>query len=364
MKIVYFIDHLRADGSPFVLNQLVEGLGKRGHQQTVFCLNDSWDEVNVRKLQNQNAQVKIIGKFALISGFGLLRVWRSLQKLQADAVVTMLFASDIIGRWISRLAHVPRIVTSIQTHDVYYSTLQRWLVRRSMPCADVVLLNSQHIAEFAIREEGATSDKLQVIHNSIRYGDYQVEADKEALHKELNIPSSGFILGSLGRLTPQKGYDVLINALAAIPWQDLHVVIAGTGEQKDALLSLASHQRVGDRVHLVGYRRDVPYFLKAIDLYVHPSRYEGMPIAVLEAMAAGCPIVASGVDGIRELIEDGVHGWLVPPEEPARLGRTILRAMQQPGERLQRGEAARARARDHFNVDEMIVTWEKVLLGA
>ena len=115
-------------------------------------------------------------------------------------------------------------------------------------------------------------------------------------------------------------------------------------------------------MYFAGYRRDVSSLLSALDLYVHPSRFEGMPFAVLEAMAASCPIVASAVDGTRELIDDGVHGWLVPPDDPVALAYAIDAALGDIAEARRRGELARQRVAAQFNVDAMVDAWEQILI--
>src|SRR4030042_2755748 len=103
MKIVYFIDHLRPDGTQFVLKQLVEGLSARGHQQFVICLNDSWDAELKRKLEGFNAEVRIIWKPALLSGLGWLSILKILNIHKFDVAVTLLLYSDVIGRTLGHI---------------------------------------------------------------------------------------------------------------------------------------------------------------------------------------------------------------------------------------------------------------------
>jgi glycosyltransferase involved in cell wall biosynthesis len=131
----------------------------------------------------------------------------------------------------------------------------------------------------------------------------------------------------------------------------------------ERLRAVARGLGVEQRVHFAGYRRDVPRLLGALDLYVHPARFEGMPNALLEAMAAGCPIIASAVDGNRELIEDGVNGWLVPPEDVDALSRAIESALLDGDAALQRGAAAQQRAATEFGVEAVVTAWEAALAG-
>ena len=362
MKIVYFIDHLRPDGAQFVLRQLVQGLAARDHVQTVICLNNSWDDALVKRLTEAGAQVRIVGKAPIIFGYGLLSTFLLLRRERFDVAVTLLFVSDVIGRTLAHFARIPRIVTSIQTRDEFYRGWQRWLVRRTVRWADVVELCSENIRDFAVKEEGVPSDRICVIPHSIRVEDYAFPVEKEAVRAEFGLEPKDVLVVSLGRLTNQKGYDILLRAVAMLASQDVHVILAGRGEDEEKLHALASSLGIGACVHFAGYRRDVPRLLGGLDIYTQPSRYEGMSLAILQAMAAACPIVATAVDGTCELIADGVHGWLVPPEDVSALAAAIQQACSDPSEARRRGEAAHQRVLDHFNLDKMITAWENMLL--
>jgi len=113
----------------------------------------------------------------------------------------------------------------------------------------------------------------------------------------------------------------------------------------------------------MGYRRDVPALMHCLDLYVHASRFAGMPIVILEAMASGCPIVATAVDGTRELIQDARYGWLVPPEDPLALANAIQSALDDPNEARRRNAAALQRVSDYFDTTKVLDAWERVFQG-
>lgn len=363
MNIVYFIDHLRWDGTQTALSQLVYGLAARGHHQTIVCLNDSWDEELLKRLRQTGAEVRIVGKLPILMGYGIVSLLRWLRKANVDAVVTLLFVSDVIGRSVAKLAGVCWIVSSIRTRNVDYSRLKLWLVRATMPAADVVIVNSAGVREFAIKHEGVCPDRIHVIPNGIDPSRYDSSSQRQSILESagLHNPRTTTIIGSVGRLTRQKGFDVLVNAFARLKRPECHLLISGVGEEGPALRKLCMKLGVQDHVGFVGYRRDIPRFLKGLDLYVHPARFEGMPNALLEAMAAACPIVATSVDGSMELIEDGIHGWLVPPEDPIALAEAIDVALSNRDEALRRGVAAKQRAVECFSLDAMITSWEGVL---
>ncbi|HSH81496.1 MAG TPA: glycosyltransferase [Herpetosiphonaceae bacterium] len=363
MKIVYFVDHLRADGTQLVLEQLAHGLAVRGHQQAVICLNDSADNALVDRLRIVCTDVRIVGKVALAGGYGLVSIWQWLRRERFDVAVTLLFTSDVIGRALARVASVPRIVSSLRARNVHYTIWQRWLVRRTMRWADAIVLNSAAVRDFAIAEEGAQPDRIVVIRNGVQVENYCAPLSRAALRAEFGLSPEQCLVGSVGRLTYQKGYDVLLQALALVRRVDVHLLVVGAGDEEASLRVRVDALGLQRRVHFTGYRRDVPRLLGALDLYVHPARFEGMPNALLEAMAAGCPIVATTVDGNRELIEDGVHGWLVPPEDARALAEAIECALVNTDEARRRSTAAQTRATISFSIDSMVGAWEYVLAG-
>lgn len=362
MKLVYFIDHLRPDGAQKFLHQLVEGMASRGHQQIIICLNDSWDTGLVEQIRRAGVRVHIVGKIPLASGIGWLMTLRLLRRDQYDVAITCLFAADVIGRLLARAANIPRIITAVQTRNANYPWWKFWLVRLTAPLADLVVSCSATIRTFVAQHEGVPLSRIEVIPNSVSVGESRGSYSSEQVREELGLGPNDVLIGSVGRLTEQKGFDVLLHALPMVHGSRLRVVIAGVGELDAMLRRLAAELGIADRVYFAGYRRDVSSLLSALDLYVHPSRFEGMPFAVLEAMAASCPIVASAVDGTRELIDDGVHGWLVPPDDPVALAYAIDAALGDIAEARRRGELARQRVAAQFNVDAMVDAWEQILI--
>lgn len=363
MKLVYFIDHLRPDGTQFFLCQLVSGLAARGHRQSVVCLNGSFDDAQLGRLQAAGVEIRVVGKMAICGVYGWFAIWWFIRRQNFDVAVTLLFFSDVIGRLLSKWGKVPRVVSSLRARNINYSGLQRRLVRSTMWIADAVVINSAGIREFAIAEEGALEDRIELIPNGVVVENYTSAVEPRRVRSQLGVSDSCVLIAAVGRLTRQKGFDTLMHAMSLLTRRDVNLVLYGVGEEEVSLRGLAHQLSLNDRVHFAGFRRDIPSLLGAMDIYVHPSRFEGMPNALLEAMASACPIVATDVDGNRELISDGIHGWLVPPDNAELLAAAIAAALNDPDEARRRGRAARQRVATQFSVEAMITAWEKVLLG-
>lgn len=134
-------------------------------------------------------------------------------------------------------------------------------------------------------------------------------ADKEAKRREIGVPEDATLLLSVGELNENKNHQIIINALSKLDNPDIHYVIAGVGEKKDFLLKLAEDCGLGDRLHLIGYRRDIPELISSSDVFCFPSYREGLSVSLMEAMAAGLPCVVSRIRGNTDLIdrEGGCH---------------------------------------------------------
>ncbi len=229
-----------------------------------------------------------------------------------------------------------------------------------MPWVDRVIINSEHVREFAISVEHAPADRITLIPNGVVPGNFENRLGTRDLSKSNRSSEDRIMLGSVGRLDRQKGFDILLDAFALLPTNKFELTLIGNGDQLKNLRMQARDLGVENRVRLLGFRHDIPLLLSTIDLYVQPSRFEGMPNALLEAMAAGRPIIASAVDGIRELIRDGEHGWLVPPDNPVELAQAIQAAARHPEEANRRASLAQQRVKTQYSVDRMLDAWERV----
>lgn len=172
-------------------------------------------------------------------------------------------------------------------------------------------------------------------------------------------PSDGsLVVGSVGRLDPVKGYDVLLRALREVPGVRLEVV--GDGDARAGLAELADRLGVAERVAWAGWHEDARSRLACYDVFCLPSRSEGFPLALVEAMLAGVPAVATTVGSVAEALDDGRAGLLVPPDEPAALAGALGRLRDDAALRRSLGGAARARAVAHYTVAQMVTAYEEL----
>jgi glycosyltransferase involved in cell wall biosynthesis len=186
--------------------------------------------------------------------------------------------------------------------------------------------------------------------------------DREAKRRELRVPDDAIVLGLGARLSSVKGLTYLLKALPEVIRQfpTVVLVIAGDGPLEEDLKAEADSLGVEDHVEFVGPRTDMAELLKTFDLYILPSVSEGLPMVLLEAMAAGCPIVATGVGGVPSAIEDGVSGLLAPPRDPAALAAVITRALGDEPLRRRMALAGRQVFAARFSAETMTRRYEQL----
>jgi glycogen(starch) synthase len=228
--------------------------------------------------------------------------------------------------------------------------------------ADVVLAPSAATAREIRRDYGV--ERVGVLPNVT--GGLAVADVAEDVGKTVDGEPEGYLL-FVGRLRIRKGVEVLLAALARLVrrFPAVRLKVAGDGEHRGELLARTAALGVGSRVSFLG-RADggqVRALLAGARALVVPSIYEGMPLVVLEAMAAGVPVVASAVSGIPEVVLDGETGWLVPPEDPAALAAVLAAVLADPAEARRRGEAGRVRAAEHFRPAVAAARWEEEIVG-
>lgn len=310
IPIAFCITELDRGGAERALSQLVLGLNRDEWLPRVFCLGPRGHFADV--IEAGGVAVECFGGTGVMSlPRVLLRLTLALRRFRPAILQTFLFHANIVGRIAGRLARVPRIVSGIRVADHrsrWYGRLDRW----TNGLVDHNVCVSQGVADFSISETGLAPRKLSIIPNGVDY-EFLAAATPADL-TSFGVPLGSPVFITVGRLEEQKGIDVLLIAASIVlhDHRDCHFLIVGDGCDRDALESQAARLGITNSVHFVGQRTDVPSLLKASSVFVLPSRWEGMSNALLEAMAAGLPVVATAVEGSTELVRSGETGFLVP----------------------------------------------------
>jgi glycosyltransferase involved in cell wall biosynthesis len=285
------------------------------------------------------------------------RLYRALAKFDPALVQSFLFHANMASRLAALLAGIPVVVAGVRVAEHRSNGHLGW-DRRTQPLVTHNVCVSEAVARFSSLTGGLSSAKVSVIPNGVDFARFQQAVPLK--RTDLGIPDAAPLLVGVGRLDPQKGWETLIDALPAV-WSEVpetRLLIAGDGPERSALQSRIETVDPRARIRLLGYRDDVPRLLKTANLLVAPSRWEGLPNAVLEAMAAGCPIVASSAEGVTELLTHDRHGLVVPIGDTRALAEAILRLVTKPDEAKRLGAAAAERARLEFTWDRVASAYE------
>ncbi len=281
---------------------------------------------------------------------GTLAHLQALRRLRPD-----LFQVNLASPWFSLYALsaavlVPRLRTIAVVHlpvpppNERQRRLRRLVSRRLAAEVTVGRRTARELEALL----GRASGSVRTIHNGVQEREVEPAAR----------PVPGPLIGSSGRLHPQKGFDVLLRALPALP--DVTALLVGDGRERQPLVALADELGVSERVLVTGWVSNSRSYLPALDVFVLPSRFEAFPLAIVEAMLAGLPVVATDVGSVSEAVIDGETGLLVPPEDPDALARALRRLLEDPAERLAMGERGRALARERFTAPTMAAGYESL----
>jgi glycosyltransferase involved in cell wall biosynthesis len=271
-----------------------------------------------------------------------LLLGRVLRHLDAEIVHTHLVHADLYAGLAAKLRG-RRLVSTKHNDDPFRAGPFRLVERQLARLADRVVTITDSLRTFTIERVGIAPAKVETIH----YGLDMVPA-AWGVNPPDDVPEDARILLAVSRLTEQKGVDVAIRALSSLP-DDTVLVVLGEGPERAALERLARECRVAERVYLPGRVPDVAVWLRRAEVFVHPARWEGFGLAVLEAMLARLPVVATEVSSLPELVAHGETGFLVSADDEGALASGIRDALAQP----ELGAAGELRARREFSVARM-----------
>jgi glycosyltransferase involved in cell wall biosynthesis len=365
VKIAFIVDSLRRHGAQRFLTYLVRGLHDLGYTQHVVALNKVRDSDIERALSSAACDVTFIGKSALLlAGAGWWRLVAILKRSKPDVVMTMLDFADTLGRPAARLAGCRVLVSSIQVRNLTKPFWRRWLDRKTVSWADKIIFNSNEIVDYAREMEGVEEDQVVVIPNGVEDLLARSGALRNGCRNELKIGAETVLLGVVGRLYPQKNLSLLLRSAAKLssarPWK---ILVVGDGPERRRLLALTRDLGLTKRVIWLGSREEVGGWLAAMDIFVHTADFEGMPNAVMEAMAMGLPVVASNVDGNRELIRNGVTGYLVAPGDASGFSEQIEQLIDNPNRGREVGEKAHREILERFSMARMIRSYDQLFIS-
>jgi len=352
-RVVLAIESSGPGGAEHTLLHLAIGLRERGIDPVIATFEPGW---LTERADDADVETWIVPQ---APGWSIGWIPRFARRLARERITLLHgheFAMSCYAGSAARLVRVPSVATLHGRHWVASRRL-RALAYRGLDAVGVrIAAVSDDLAGFLAGASGLPRRSVAVIENGIPIAPardpHEVASLRIEMRSRLGLDAHTPLLVAVGNLYPVKDHASLVRALAGL--EGVHVAIAGRGDEQARLESLASELGVAARLHLLGLRDDVERWLAAADVFVHPSLSEEMPLAILEAMAQGLPIVATRVGGVPDALIDGETGVLVPSGDAQRLRDAIRALLGDEPRRRAMGRAARARAESRFSVERMV----------
>lgn len=350
MQILEVIDGLTAGGAEKMVLTLSRLLVGRQIPIAVVSFDPDWDAPYAVELRELGVPVHhLTGK--LFNLCRIERLVRLIRESRTEVIHTYLSYANIVGSIAAKIAGVPVITSlrsiSLEPYHPVRARIETWLMRY---VSNFVMANGYSVAQ--AHQPRLGNKKIHVIQNAVGINPLPSQDGIARIRKELSGDTNRPLIMSVGRLSPPKGYDTLIEAFAQIQlvYPETALVIVGEGELRSFLEKAVARFNLQNSVYLIGERSDITRILPAADIYVSSSHWEGMSVAILEAMAAGLPIIATCVGDAPWVLTEQT-GILVEPRVPQDLSQAMLKLLDNKTLRLHYGEMARKRIETEYNLD-------------
>jgi glycosyltransferase involved in cell wall biosynthesis len=281
---------------------------------------------------------------------------RYLRETKPAIVHTFLLTASLYGRLAAILEHVPIVIgTEVNIYErkrTHHILAERMLMTKT----DRVIVSANSVRDFYVDQIQADPGKIDVVYNAVDWKSIEPARSRDDVRASLGIQPDARVAGMIARLTEQKGHRFLFQAMTTAALAGVQLMVVGDGDSRDALTSEAQALGIASRVHFLGARRDLGDLLAAMDVFVMPSLWEGLPLSMILAMGAAMPVVATEVAGIPEIIVDRRTGWLVPPGNSTALANALAEVFADRPRAANIGKAAREFVLPRFGVDGYVST--------
>jgi glycosyltransferase involved in cell wall biosynthesis len=357
--VLHLIETSGPGGAEKIFLSVIAGLNPERYRSVACLLREGWVAEQLRQLA---VPTWVIPQRHSLDVDWIIHLARRLRSHGVDLMHAHEFGMNVYGSLLSVFTGIP-IVMTVHGKNYYTQKLRRRLAYRFVAIQGQVVAVSEDLKTYLVNSVGIPGARITVLHNGINLEQFCVGRDqREQVRRELCVSDTQFLIGTVGNLYPVKGQTDLLNAAAKVLTRFPQTVffLAGRGplladlQRETHILGIEKH------IRFLGFREDVPALLAAADIFVLPSRSEGLSVSILEAMAAGKPVVATDVGGNRESIIEGQTGFLSRSGDAAALAEGLCRLLDHPDQIPSIGREGRRRVGDLFSVQKMVSNYEAV----
>ncbi|KUJ78166.1 hypothetical protein AVO45_09465 [Ruegeria marisrubri] len=346
---MYVIDSLRVGGAETLLLDLLDAARRRGDAARVAYFTPGPLEPEVVR---RGVEATRLSRHGLRDPLALFRALRLMRAWDPDVVHTHLTKSDLVGQLAARLSKRRRVLTLHNTDPWRKNAIFSGIYREITRGADACLAVTSNVADYVAEYGGCDRSAIEVIQNGVDLHRFNAGHVPPMDLSGYGIPDDAVVIAKIGRLSEQKDHANFLLAASQLAerYPQAHFLIAGEGELSADIRECARDLGLGDdRVTFTGNLREMPELLAAVDIFTLASRWEGLPMALLEAMAMSVPVVSTAVGGIPDLINDGENGMLVQPSDPTALAEAIGHLISDPSARRRLGNAGLETVRTRYS---------------
>jgi len=366
IRIVFIISRLSVGSPAMHAALLTQRFGPPGYESTLMCGEQEIDGGDMAYFAESHRvqPVYVRGMARSLNPFSnilvIWRLYRLLRQIKPDVVHTHMAKAGFVGRVAAWLAGVPVIVHTF--HGVAFSDQHDWILKRlfillerlAASMSDTIITLTQSLRhELAETYSVARQARMTILPLGLDLEGFAHATRKNGdFRKKWNIPNDAPLVGIVGRLAPIKNHDLFLRAVAQVKAQvpNAHFVIVGDGETRADVEAQVKALNLSDSVTFTGWQRDLIPLYSDLDILVNSSTSEGTPTPIIEALAAGCPVVATAVGGVPDMLDHGQLGMLALPGNPDSLADTILLALRNPPD----GARAREIILNRYSIDRLI----------
>lgn len=376
IRVVRVIGRLNVGGSALHVVNLSADLDSNRFKQVLVCGTEKPSEGSMLDYAScRGIQPVVIPQIVTEFGLGLkdlkafAKLYRLIRRERPHIVDTHTAKAGFLGRLAGRLAGVPIIIHTYHGHVLrgYYGPMKTWLLRRMEQAlarlTDCIIAVSEQVKRDLVAYRVATPQKILVMPLGFELAPFLSCKDQQGQFRhELGVTENTPLVGIIGRICPIKNHRLFLDAAAQVAACEprTHFAIVGDGALRADMEQYTRELNIDNRVIFTGWRRDLPRIYADLNVLVVSSDNEGTPVAVIEAMAAGCPVVATNVGGLPDLIADGQTGYLVLPGDPEALATAILRLLRDPDTASGMAQRGQGKARQYFAIERLINDVEKL----
>ncbi|MBS4012816.1 MAG: glycosyltransferase [Bacteroidetes bacterium] len=369
ITLMHLINSYSLAGAEKLVFDIVTGIDKKKFEVFVCSmgnLKDKIEETIFYDLKEKGIKTFMLGKPQRKRRLeAVLKLRRLLQENHVTILHTHCQSPDFYGKIAAFLARTPLVFSTIHSVEGYHAIHESILNKLTTRYVAI----SETVKQYAVSDLRIPSGKIEVIYNAVDAQKFSpIAVDKNAKLQELGVPSGRKIVTAIGTIHKIKGHIYLIEAAEQVikKFPDTHFLIVGdTSADSDSagrIKEMVNAKKLQDRIILTGKRTDIPEILSVTDIFVLPSLWEGLPIALLEAMASGVPAVVTNVGSNAEVVTDGVNGFIVPPKNSLFLAQRIEKLLADPQKANTLGVEGQKKVKESFGMAQLVQKHEQLYL--